>query len=70
MIHASSRSFIHFRYKYNTLVDLYRISKILLLSYTDWILAVIAKLFADHIFNSKENIDENLLSLKNGSEVS
>ncbi|CAN8259863.1 unnamed protein product [Cochlearia groenlandica] len=31
---------------------------------------VIAKLFADHIFNSKENIDENLMSLENGSEDS
>ncbi|XP_010486632.1 PREDICTED: kinesin-like protein KIN-14G [Camelina sativa] len=27
----------------------------------------IAKLFADHIFNSKENIDENLISLENGT---
>ncbi|CAH2054229.1 unnamed protein product [Thlaspi arvense] len=33
-------------------------------------LKVIAKLFADHIFNSKENIDENLSSLENGSENS
>ncbi|KAJ0263723.1 Kinesin-like protein KIN-14L [Hirschfeldia incana] len=31
---------------------------------------VIAKLVADHIFNSKENIDENLISLENGSENS
>ncbi|AAF02812.1 kinesin-like protein [Arabidopsis thaliana] len=30
----------------------------------------IAKLFADHIFSSKENIDENLVSLENGSENS
>ncbi|CAN7107421.1 unnamed protein product [Brassica rapa subsp. narinosa] len=33
-------------------------------------LKVIAKLVADHIFNSKENIDENLISLENGSENS
>lgn len=35
-----------------------------------WMFAVIAKLVADHIFNSKENIDENLISLENGNEVS
>ncbi|CAH8339387.1 unnamed protein product [Eruca vesicaria subsp. sativa] len=33
-------------------------------------LKVIAKLVSDHIFNSKENIDENLISLENGSENS
>ncbi|XP_024014906.1 kinesin-like protein KIN-14L [Eutrema salsugineum] len=33
-------------------------------------LKVIAKLVADHIFNSKENIDETLISLENGSENS
>ncbi|CAA7059982.1 unnamed protein product [Microthlaspi erraticum] len=33
-------------------------------------LKVIAKLFADHIFNSKENIVENLMSLEHGSENS
>lgn len=35
-----------------------------------WMFAVIAKLVADHIFNSKENIDENLISLENDNEVS
>ncbi|CAN6887765.1 unnamed protein product [Brassica oleracea] len=33
-------------------------------------LKVIAKLVADHIFNSKENIDENLISLENDNESS
>lgn len=39
------------------------------LVHLDWILVVIAKLFCDHIFNSKENVDGNLNSLENGSEV-
>ncbi|KAL1192474.1 Kinesin-like protein KIN-14L [Cardamine amara subsp. amara] len=33
-------------------------------------LKVIAKLIADHMFNSKEYIDENLFSLDNGCEIS